>query len=131
MTRIRALTALSLAVLVPAGFAAKHYAGWGHVWLNDSFAGALYVVFWILVGLALAPRARPGLIAGIVLAATCALEVLQLVDLAPLVALRRNYLGRVLVGSTFVISDFLYYAIGAVAGWAWAAWLRRKAAPPA
>lgn len=131
MNRVRVLASLSLAILVPLGFAAKHYPGAGSAWVNNSLAGALYVVFWILVGTVLWPRARPGVIAAVVLVVTCILETLQLTDLVPLVELRRHYLGRALVGSTFVASDFLYYVLGAAGGWAWATWLRGRASRPA
>jgi hypothetical protein len=111
------LLLVTLVAVVPLGFASKHYSGPAQSWVNNSLSGIFYELFWILVGAILLPRVKPWRIAAVVLMATCVLELLQLTDLAVLVYLRSFYLGRVLVGDTFVVSDLFYYIAGCAIGW--------------
>ena len=53
-----------------------------------------------------------------VLAATCALEFLQLWHPVWLERIRSTFIGRCLLGTTFGWSDFPPYFLGAVIGWA-------------
>ncbi len=109
--------AVALAVVTVAGFASKFYRGPGDGWLNDSLAGMFYVVFWCLAAAICWPAASPRRIVFVVLAMTCALEVLQLWRPPWLQKLRATFPGAALLGTTFVVSDFVYYAIGAAVGW--------------
>lgn len=118
MTPVRQ-TVLVLVLLVPIGFLSKHYSGPAEVWINGSLSGVLYELFWCLLGALLCRRTSALGIAITVLAGTCVLEVLQLFDWAVLRFARSFYLGRVLIGTTFVPSDFIYYGLGCLAGW-WA-----------
>ncbi len=54
-----------------------------------------------------------------VLVVTCLIEALQLVDHPVLDRIRSTFLGRTLIGTTFVWSDFIYYVFGAVLGRLW------------
>jgi hypothetical protein len=50
--------------------------------------------------------------------ATAFLEILQLWHPPFLEAIRSTLMGRLLLGTTFVFSDFIYYAIGCIlSGW--------------
>ncbi len=109
--------ALTLLVVTAAGFAAKLYRGPGEGWLNDSLAGLFYVMFWCLVAALVFPRVSARRIALVVLAVTCGLEVMQLWQPPWLQGMRSTFLGAALLGTTFVASDFVYYVIGAGAGW--------------
>jgi len=112
--RLRVL--LVLLVLVPAGLATKIYGGPGLPWVRGHLGGLLYVVFWILVLVAIRPSlplARVGLA---VFAVTCGIEVLQLWHPPLLEAARGTALGRTLLGNTFSAWDFPHYAAGAVLG---------------
>ena len=122
----RTRTILSLVVLVPTGFGLKLYAGPLSGWVNDSFAGAAYVCFWCLVLFVAWPRQRAvaPIVIG-VLAATCGLELLQLWHPPFLQAVRSTFLGRALIGTTFVPADFLYYVLGSGIAWAWLLLLTR------
>ncbi len=111
--------------MTAAGLAAKSYRGPGDEWLNDSLAGLFYVTFWCLAAALCFPEASPGRIALAVLAMTCVLEVLQLWRPPWLQAVRGTFPGAALLGTTFVASDFVYYAIGAGLGWWTVRWLRR------
>ena len=54
--KLRLWALLSAAVVVPLGFALKLYAGPGQAWVNNSLAGAAYVIFWCLAVFAVWPR---------------------------------------------------------------------------
>jgi hypothetical protein len=87
----------------------------------------LYVAFWCLAVYLVWDRARPLAIAVCVLVLTCALEVLQLWHPPLLKAARATFLGRTLLGTTFVWLDFPHYALGCLLGWTWIRWLQRLA----
>lgn len=126
----RTRAVVSLVVLVPAGFGLKFYGGPFAGWVNDSLAGAAYVCFWCLALFAVRPARRaiaPIVIA--VVAATCGLEFLQLWRPPFLQAVRSVFLGRVLIGGTFVPSDFVYYVLGGAVAWVWLLALVRGAGP--
>ena len=118
--------AASIVVIVPAGFYAKFYRGPASHWVNDSLAGAFYVIFWCLVVFLLVPRWKPHRIAAGVLAATCILEFLQLWHPPFLEWLRGYFLGRTILGTTFDWMDFPYYFAGAAAGCYWLERLARR-----
>jgi hypothetical protein len=107
----------ALVAVVPLGFYSKHYTGPAQSWVNDSLGGIFYELFWIIICALLLTKVKPWRVASGVLMATCVLELLQLTDLAILQYLRGFYLGRVLVGDTFVVSDFFYYIVGCCLGW--------------
>jgi hypothetical protein len=121
-------TALSLALVVPAGFYSKFHTGPGAAWVNNSLGGALYEVFWCLLAALVFPKAKPLVVAAAVFTATCILEGLQLWHPPFLQYPRSFFLGRVLLGTTFVPTDFFYYLLGSAAGWLWLKALERKPA---
>ncbi len=120
MSRPRLVALISIAVVVPLGFGLKFYPGPLRGWVNNSLGGVAYEIFWCLVLFAIWPRrsAINPIVIG-VLAITCALEALQLVDHPVLARIRSTFLGRTLIGTTFVWSDYVYYVLGAVLGRLW------------
>jgi len=102
-----------LLVLIPLGFGTKYYQGPGHEFFNNSFAGALYVIFWCLVLFWAFPKQAPLKSAGVVFVGTCILEVLQLWHPTFLEAARSTFLGRAILGGTFDPADFFCYLLGA------------------
>jgi hypothetical protein len=108
----RFLTLLSIVVVAIAGLGSKFYSGPARSWFNNSLGGAIYEIFWCLFFFGLFPRKKA--IAPIcvgVFGATSLLEGLQLWKTPVLEVLRSHLLGRLLLGTTFVGSDFFYYAI--------------------
>ena len=93
--------------------------GPGAAWLNNSFDGVPYEIFWCLFVSLFLPRIRPWRIASGVLAATCGLEFMQLWHPSFLEALRRSFLGAAILGTTFDWADFPWYFVGSGAGWLW------------
>jgi hypothetical protein len=120
-TRIYIL--LSLMIIIPLGLCTKWYHGPVQAWVNDSLGGVFYEIFWCLVGLWFFAKSKPWRIALIVLLATCMLEVLQLWHPLFLQILRSNFSGKMILGTTFVWSDFLYYILGSGLGWLWLVFL--------
>ena len=85
--------------------------------MRDATGGVAYVVFWILVVALIRPRASAFKVTIAVLTIACILEFLQQWHPAWLEAIRRTFLGRVLLGTTFDWTDFPHYFIGAGLGW--------------
>lgn len=110
---------ISLIVVVPAGFYTKVYRGPAAYWVNTSFDGVLYEIFWCLLFALALPKVRPVRIAAGVLMATCALEFLQLWHPPFLEMLRSHFLGAAVLGTTFDWTDFPYYFAGSALGWVW------------
>jgi hypothetical protein len=118
-------TAVSLLIVVPVGFYSKFYKGPGAEWANDSLCGVFYEIFWCLLASLVRPRWKPPWIACGVLAATCALEFLQLWHPLFLEFLRSYFLGATILGTTFDWTDFPYYFAGSGLGWLWLARIHR------
>jgi hypothetical protein len=122
-SRAKIWTLVSLSVIVPIGFYAKFYSGPAASWVNSSLSGVFYEIFWCLL-VFLFVEANPGLIATGVFIVTSLLEVLQLSEHPFLEFVRSFFLGQVLIGTSFVWSDFAYYVIGSALGWLWLRLLR-------
>ena len=119
MARSRIAAALSLPVVAALGFYSKFYRGPAQHWVNDSLASVFYEILWCLAAVFAVPRWPPGPIAISVLAATCALEFLQLWHPPFLQWARSFFIGRTILGTDFDWSDFLYYFVGSAAGYLW------------
>ena len=110
---------VSLLVLAPVDFYSKFYRGPARESVNDSLGGTSYVIFWCLVLRCVLPRWSAARTAGVVLAATCCLEFLQLWHPLLLEALWSHFLGATILGTSFDWPDFPYYFVGAGLGWFW------------
>lgn len=108
---------LSLVIIAIIGISSKLYSGPFENWVNNSLGGVFYVIFWCLFAFLFFARSRPWIIAVSVLCVTCFLEFLQLWHVPALELIRGNVLGKALIGSAFVWSDFPYYFIGCALGW--------------
>jgi len=115
--RSRRYFILILLFLTPLGFYTKFYRGPGAVWVADSLGGFFYEVFWCLLIAIITPRLKPMAISGGVFLVTSALEFLQLWHPPFLTAIRRTFIGRTLIGTSFTWSDFPYYLGGCLAGY--------------
>jgi hypothetical protein len=117
---------LSFAILIPAGLYTKHFHSVTAPWIRASLGGAFYEIFWCLLAGVLLPRAKSRTIALWVLAATCAIEFLQLWHPPTLEAIRATFVGATILGSSFDWGDFPYYFIGSALGWLWLYRIRRS-----
>ncbi|MBM4826815.1 DUF2809 domain-containing protein [Actinospica acidiphila] len=77
---------------------------------------ALYTLMIVTLVVLLAPRSTPARAAGIALAVSWAVELLQLTGL-PAELSARSTAARLVLGSTFNAPDLLWYVVGASAGW--------------
>ncbi|MEU0586399.1 DUF2809 domain-containing protein [Streptomyces sp. NPDC006132] len=77
---------------------------------------ALYTVLLLTLVVLAAPRVTPLVAAGSALAASWAVEFLQLSPV-PAELSARSTLARLVLGSTFNAPDLLWYTVGAAAGW--------------
>lgn len=111
---------LSLCVVTPAGFLCKSYTGPGRDWFFHYGGGVLYEIFWCLMLFFFWPRRRAAVpIALGVFIITCILEVMQLWHAGFLQQIRSTFLGRALIGDTFVWLDFPHYLLGCLIAWLW------------
>ena len=117
MRKIRLITLIAISIITPLGFASKFYAGPNSKWFNDSLGGSLYVIFWCLLFLFIFIKSKPWKIALAVFVITCILEFLQLWHPPFLQIIRATFIGRTILGTTFVPSDFIYYLLGSIASW--------------
>lgn len=114
ITVFRLKLILTLAVLIPLGLFCKWYKGPFADWINNDLVGIWYVMAWCL-GLAFVAPAFPAWKNALtVFVVTSLLEVLQLSSWYPLEWARGFVIGRILLGTTFVWSDFIYYILGAL-----------------
>ena len=123
-------TLLSLVLIVPLGFYSKFYTGIAHVWVNDSLGGIFYEIFWCLVFFLFFNKIAPCKIAMTVFCVTSLLEFLQLWHHPFLEMIRRAFIGRTIIGTSFVWSDFSYYFFGCLLGWFWMKILQKKKSVP-
>ncbi|WP_457566504.1 ribosomal maturation YjgA family protein [Caldithrix abyssi] len=130
MSKFRIFVGISILIITPLGFLTKAYHGIGADWVNNSLGGVLYVVFWCLVVAFFKPQWKEKFIAIGVFTVTSLLEAAQLWHPPVLEWLRSFYLGKVLLGTTFALSDFPHYAAGALLGALWIKRLRIFTARP-
>ena len=118
--RTRKSISLSLLVVIPAGFLLKLYSGPAQSWFNNYGAGVIYTIFWCLVAFFFWPRKEmiTRIAVGVFLG-TSFLEVLQLWHPSFLEQIRSTFLGRALIGTTFVWWDLPHYAAGCTIAWLW------------
>ncbi|MFE2323320.1 DUF2809 domain-containing protein [Streptomyces sp. NPDC059385] len=119
--RTRAAAVVAAALTVGAGLAIRAMTA-GDV---AKYGGdALYTVLLLTLVVAAAPRLSPARAAAIALAASWAVEFLQLGPV-PAELSRRSTLARLVLGSTFNAPDLAWYTVGAAAGWLVHSALRR------
>lgn len=121
--RYRVALLISIIFIVPLGYVVRFAQGFGLEWLYDLLGSVAYEIFWILLVAFIYPKANPLWTAVGVCVATCGIEFLQLWKPPFLQAARATLVGRLVLGNTFVWSDFISYFFGSFAGWLWMRWL--------
>lgn len=114
MKKYRLILFYLLVFLIPFGIFTKYYQGLFQEWINNSLGGIIYIMAWTALILLIQPRYHPKNVAFWVFIVNVFLEILQLWHPPFLEAIRATFLGRMLLGTTFVFSDFIYYGIGAL-----------------
>ncbi|MCX5192470.1 DUF2809 domain-containing protein [Streptomyces sp. NBC_00249] len=124
--RTRAAAAAAAALTVGAGLGLRAVTA-GDV---AKYGGdALYTVLLLTLVVVAAPKVTPLKAAAIALAASWAVEFLQLTAV-PAELSERSTVARLVLGSTFNAPDLFWYAAGAAAGWLVHRALRREPARP-
>lgn len=113
MKRLK-VTLIILTIIVLLGFGSKFYQGIYADWVNNSFSGVFYEIFWCFIVFLIFRKISPSAIAIIIFITTSILEFLQLWKTPFLEIIRSNFIGRTLIGTSFVWTDFLYYLIGCI-----------------
>jgi hypothetical protein len=115
--RKRLIILLLLVIITPLGFLTKFYSGPAEIWIQNSFGGLLYEIFWCLVFGFIFIGTKPLKIAIWVFLITSMLEVLQLWSIPLIDNLRNTFLGQTILGSSFNWYDFPYYIAGSIIGY--------------
>ena len=118
-------TLIALLIIIPLGLLTKFYNGSGAAWANNSLGGVFYEIFWCLLIFLIFAKFKPVLIATAVFLITCALEFSQLWKPEFLEILREYFFVRTVIGNSFTWSDFPYYFIGSLAGFAMLVMIKR------
>ncbi len=113
---MRKYISVALIIIIPLGFYTKFYTGPFANWVNNSLSGILYEIFWCLLIHLLFPKARIIVIAVSVLIVTSILEFFQLWHPPILESIRKTFIGRTIIGTSFTLSDFFYYIVGCLIG---------------
>jgi Protein of unknown function (DUF2809) len=127
--RYRVALLISILFIVPLGYVVRFSQGFSLEWLYDFFGSVAYEIFWILLVGFIYPKASPVWTAVGVCLATCLIEFLQLWKPPFLQAARATLVGRLVLGNTFIWSDFISYFIGSFTGWLWMRWLIKISKP--
>jgi Protein of unknown function (DUF2809) len=124
--RHRLLFLINILAIVPLGYIIR----FGHIFpqfISDAGGSIAYELFWILLVLAISPRANIRTTVISVCLVSCAIEFLQLYQPPWLQAIRATLPGRLVLGTTFSWADFPPYFIGSSLGLLWVYYLDRVA----
>lgn len=128
--KYRLILLVSLITIVPVGYIIRFSQNIGSPWLNDALGSIAYEIFWILLVALIAPKLSVFRVAIGVCIVTCGLEFLQLWQPPFLQAARSTLPGRLVLGNTFVWSDFPAYFVGSFLGWVWTKFLKNYTFSP-
>jgi hypothetical protein len=112
--RIFKITLLVLVFIT--GLSTRQYRGEHQLLINNNVGGVFYVLFGSLLISLILPRIKPYLPVLMAFGITCLLEVIQWFRYPFMVELTKNNTMAYVFGNCFNWTDFIYYAIGAVAG---------------
>lgn len=121
--RQRLVFLINILAIVPLGYTIR-FSQILPAYFHDAGGSIAYQIVWILLVLFIYPPINLRWIAIWVCVGSCAIEFLQLYQPPWLQAIRATWPGRLLLGSTFLWSDFPAYFGGSYLGWLWARWLR-------
>ena len=113
------LTLISLLLVTPIGFYSKFYKGSFEFWVNNSLCDVFYEIFWCLIVFLFFQKIKTKMIALLIFLVTCLIEFSQLWHPPFLELIRVTFIGRTILGTSFVWADFLYYLIGCFLALLW------------
>lgn len=121
---------ISIILIIPLGYSVRFATGLGIPLLQDIVGSLAYQILLMFLVAFFYPRISLVKIAIWVCLSSCLLELLQLWQPPLLQAIRATWLGRIVLGNTFTVSDFPPYVVGSFLGWLGLKWLRRKMVHP-
>lgn len=124
--RYRVALFVGMVGIIPLGYWVRFSTVLNAPLLQDIGGSLAYQVLVMMAAAFLWPRVSPGRCAAGVFVFSSAIEFLQLCKAPALLAVQRTWLGRVILGNTFLWSDFPPYAVGCVLGWWVLRGLRRR-----
>lgn len=116
LTRTRLLAAGSALVTIPLGLGSRRFAAHLPSFVADYAGDALYATLLCALLRFVCPRARALWLGLGAFALSALVELSQSLHVGVLDAARATRLGRLVLGTTFVWSDFPCYAAGALLG---------------
>ncbi|MFC2138448.1 DUF2809 domain-containing protein [Bacteroidota bacterium] len=123
-SKINFITIIAIVSITILGFGSKFYNGPINEWVNNSLSGMFYVIFWCLVVFLFFKS--PIKISIIIFLITVLLEFMQLWHPPLLERIRSTFLGRTLIGNSFVWTDIIYYFVGCIISYIFLNWLTKK-----
>lgn len=121
---------IGIILIIPLGYSVRFAKDLGLPLLQDIVGSLAYQILLMFLIAFFYPRASLVKVAVWVCLSSCVLELLQLWQPPLLQAIRATWLGRIVLGNTFTVSDFPPYAVGSFLGWLGLKWLRRKMVHP-
>lgn len=116
--------------IIPVGYGVRFSSALNAPLLQDIGGSLAYQVLVMMVAAFVWPRLSPGSCAAGVFVFSSAIEFLQLCKAPALLAMQATWLGRVILGNTFLWSDFPPYAVGCLLGWGVLRVLRKRFTVP-
>jgi Protein of unknown function (DUF2809) len=123
--RQRLVFLVNILAIVPLGYAIR----FSHIlpeYFHDVGGSIAYQILLMLLVLFIYPSANLRLTAIWACVVSCAIESLQLYQPPWLQAIRATLPGRLILGTTFLWSDFPAYFVGSYLGWLWVQWLGKR-----
>jgi len=121
---------VGIVLIIPLGYSVRFSKSLGIPLLQDIVGSLAYQILLMFIAAFFYPRVSLAKIAVWVFVASSAGELLQLWQPPLLQAIRATWIGRIILGNTFTLSDFPPYAVGSWLGWLGLRWLRRKMVHP-
>lgn len=112
--RIFKITLLVLVFIT--GLSTRQYRGEHQLLINNNIGGVFYVLFGSLLFSLIRPSLKAYLPVLLAFGITCLLEVIQWFRFPFMIELTKNNIMAYVFGNSFSWADFIYYAIGALAG---------------
>ena len=117
ITPYRLALLVGIVCIIPLGYAVRFSSALNAPLLQDIAGAVCYQILWMMIVAFIRPKVSLAKCAVGVFIASSAIEFLQLCKSPFLVALRATWLGRVILGNTFLWEDFPPYALGCALGW--------------
>ncbi len=121
---------VGIVLIIPLGYSVRFATSLGMPLLQDIVGSLAYQILLMFLAAFFYPRASLVKVAVWVCVASSVGELLQLWQPPLLQTIRATWIGRIVLGNTFTVSDFPPYAVGSFLGWLGLKWLRRKMVHP-